>query len=294
MTDQYDFYRRRLAGETVPIHDGEPQAGFYRLTYKNMPDQPVAYWYGKDDKLRCRIGNTDVTELVAAERWPWASKRPITHDVYKHVIGGGHWPDQHEAVSQTNSAPPDDSIEALTDAIESLARVANDMIQAGPAKDQNAADQAADVANKLAEYQKKADAARKAEKKPHDDAAAAVQQKWAPVLTLADIYRAVKLKVITPFLNAKADAERKAREEAAKAGQPEPEPQRSTTKAGTRGKSVALRTVRRVEITDRAALLAYFAEGEAMTAFLQDMAEKAVRVGVTPPGVQITETKVAA
>jgi hypothetical protein len=28
--DQYDFWRRRMAGEVVPIHDGEPQAGFYR------------------------------------------------------------------------------------------------------------------------------------------------------------------------------------------------------------------------------------------------------------------------
>ena len=25
--DQYDFWRRRMAGEVVPIHDGEPQAG---------------------------------------------------------------------------------------------------------------------------------------------------------------------------------------------------------------------------------------------------------------------------
>jgi hypothetical protein len=294
--DQYDFWRRRLAGETIPIHDGEPQAGFYRLTYKAEPDRPVAYWYGKDGKIRCRIGNTDVNELIAAERWPWASKRPITHEVYKVVVAGGHWPDQHQAVSNSIAAPPDNSIESLTDAIESLARVANDMIGQGGAKTQAEADQAADVANKLADYQKQADAARKAEKKPLDDAAAEVQQKWAPVITLADIYRQVKAKVITPFLTAKADAERKAREDTAKAGQPEPAPerQRSTTTAGTRGKTVALRTVKKVEITDRAALLAYFADGEAMTAFLQDMAEKAVRVGVTPPGVKVTETKVAA
>jgi hypothetical protein len=34
-TDQYDFWRRRMAGEVVPIHDGEPQAGFYRTKTKD-------------------------------------------------------------------------------------------------------------------------------------------------------------------------------------------------------------------------------------------------------------------
>lgn len=295
--DQYSWWRRRLAGEEIPTHEDSCEAGFYRMKRKDGSSEAVAIWYGANDgALRCRIGTQDVSDQRAKEAWPYLSKHPVSHEAYKAKIETGNWPDQHEAVTQANNAPPDDSIEALTDTIESLARVANDMIRKGGASTQAEADQAADVANKLAEYQKKADAARKAEKKPHDDAAAAVQQKWAPVLTLADIYKQVKARVITPFLLAKEAAEKAAREAAAKAGQAEPTPerQRSTTTAGTRGKTVALRSVKKVEITDRAALLAYFADGEAMTAFLQDMAEKAVRAGVTPAGVKVTETKAAA
>lgn len=292
--DQYEFWRRRLAGEELPIHDGEYQAGFYRMKDRTGNSHPVAYWFAKDGTIRCRIGTKDVNEQTAAERWMWASKSPITHEIYKAVVGGAPWPDQHEAVSKSNNAPPDDSLEGLTAAIDDLAREADALIKKGAAATQDDADRASDLANRLGEFWNKADNARKAEKKPHDDAAKAVQEKWIPVLTAAEIYKRIKLVVVTPFLTKKQADERKAREDAAKAGAPLPEPVRSTTKAGTRGRSVALRTIKQVEITDRAALLAYFAEGDDMTRYLQDRAEKAVRAGVNPPGVKVVEQQVAA
>jgi hypothetical protein len=84
--DQYDFWRRRMAGEVVPIHDGEPQAGFYRLKTRDGNWQPVAYWFAKDGSLRCRVGGRDIDEQTANERWIYASKAPITHEVYKAVL----------------------------------------------------------------------------------------------------------------------------------------------------------------------------------------------------------------
>lgn len=45
---------------------------------------------------------------------------------------------------------------------------------------------------------------------------------------------------------------------------------------------------------DRAKVLAYFADGEGMTAYLQACAEKAVRAGVTVPGTRVVERQVAA
>lgn len=294
VADQYSFWRKRIAGEQPPIHDGEVQAGFYRLKGRNgFPDQPVAFWF-KEGALRCRIGSKDVEEHIARERWVWAQKFPITHELYKAIIAGEPWPDQHEAVTRSNNAPPDDSFEQLSEAIADLAREGLTLIEKGAAKTQDEADRASDLANRLGEFWNKADDARKAEKKPHDDAAKEVQVKWSPILTTAEVYKRIKAVVVTPFLTAKQAAEAKQREEAAKAGAPLPEPTRSTTKAGTRGRSVALRSVKSVEITDRAALLAYFADGQQMTEFLQDMAQKAVRAGVTPPGVKITETQVAA
>lgn len=306
--DQYDFWRRRLAGEVIPIHDGEPQPGFYRLTWKTGESQPVAYWFTKDGALRCRIGQDDVDEQTANERWPWASKRPITHEVYKSVMAGNPWPDQHEAVirdrANSDAAPDDDSFEALKDRIEDLARDADALIKAGGAKSQDAADRASDLANRLAELHKTADTARAKEKRPHDDAAKAVQAKWLPLLGTAEVYKRIKSAVITPFLVAEAkkqreaeEAARKAAAEAAKAGAPVPEPApvRAAPKAGSGGRrSVALRTVKVITITDRAAVLKFFENNEAITDTLQKLAEKVTAVGVNVPGVTVTEEQRAA
>lgn len=307
--DQYDFWRRRMAGEVVPIHDGEPQAGFYRLKTRDGTWHPVAYWFGKDGALRCRVSKQDINEQTASERWPWASKNPITHEVYKAVMAGEPWPDQHESVTRDRAnsvnAPDDQSFEGLKDRIEDLARDAQALIEAGPAPDQSAADRASDLANRLAELQKQADAARAAEKKPHDDAAALVQAKWKPLLGVADIYRQIKAAVITPFLVGEDKkrrlaeaAARKAAEEAAKAGTPMPDPvamERSAPKAGANGRrSVALRTVKVVTISDRDALLAFFAGNELVTELLQKLAEKATAAGVKVPGVTVTEEQRAA
>lgn len=308
VVDQYDFWRRRMAGEVVPIHDGEPQAGFYRTKTKDGTWHPVAYWFGRDGALRCRVSTQDINEQTAAERWPHISKNPITHETYKAVLAGEPWPDQHEAVirDRANSTGTEDenSFDGLKDRIEDLARDAQKLIDAGPAADQSAADRASDLANRLAELQKTADAARAAEKKPLDEQVAAVQAKWKPLLGAADIYKRIKAAVITPFLVAEAakmraaeEAARKAADEAAKAGQtvPEAQPQRAAPKAGSGGRrSVALRTVKVVTIADRAAVLAFFAEYEQITEVLQKLAEKVTAAGVTVPGVTVTEEQRAA
>lgn len=307
--DQYDFWRRRMAGEVVPIHDGEPQAGFYRLKTRDGNWQPCAYWFAPDGTLRCRIGGKDINEQTANERWPWASKSPIAHEVYKAVIAGELWPDQHEGVmrdrANSDGAPADESFDGLKDRIEDLARDAEALIKTGPAPDQSSADRASDLANRLAELHKSADIARAAEKRPHDEAAKAVQAKWMPLMGTAEIYKRIKAAVITPFLvaedhkrRAAEAAARQAAEEAARAGQPIPEPatvQRGAPKAGSGGRrSVALRTVKVITISDRAAVLAFFAANEQITEVLQKLAEKATAAGVTVPGITITEEQRAA
>lgn len=308
--DQYDFWRRRLAGEKVQILDGEPQAGFYRLKgYKGSPDQPVAYWY-KDGALRCRIGGKDASEQVAMDRWTWAAQKPITHELYQQIMAGGHWPDQHEAVTRDNQAPSDDSFEGIRDAIDDLAREASVLIDKGSAQTQDDADRASDLANRLGQLCTKADKARDAEKRPHLEAGREVDARWKPIMTTAEIYKRVKSAVIDPYLKRKRDeqlrAEAEARrlaEEAAKSGDAAKveEAQRAVEtvaatpiKAGTRGRSIALRTVTKVTITDRAALLAYFGDRQEITDLLQSMAEKAVKAGVVPAGVTVEKDQQAA
>lgn len=310
MSDQYDFWRRRLRGEVVPIHDNDPQAGFYRLKRQDGTWVACAYWRKEDGTLRCRINGVDVAEPVAMDRWPWASKAPITHEVYQAVVvHGAPWPDQHEAVIRdrvnSQNAPDDNSFDALKDRIEDLVRDADKLIKGGAAKSQEEADRASDLANRLGELWKKGDESRKTEKQPHDEAAKAVQAKWLPLLVTAEIYKRVKTAVVTPFLVAedrkRKEAEaamRNAAAAAAQAGEPAPEPPPEAArpvKAGSGGRrSVALRTVKQVEIVDRAAVLAFFADSQLITELLQTMSERAVRAGATVPGVKVSESQVAA
>jgi hypothetical protein len=344
--DQYAFWRRRLAGETVPIHDGEVHPGFYRLKDRAGADQPVAYWFGKDGALRCRIGGKDVDEQVARERWVWAQKLPITHDLYKEITAGGHWPDQHEAVTQSNRAPDDNSLEGIRDAIDALATEAKALIDKGAAKSEDEVNRAADLANRLGQLHSKADKAREAEKAPHLKAGREVDDKWRPLTASAEVYKKIKAAVITPFLAAqqaaKEKAEREAREAADRArreaeareaaareaaeraereGNAEAvaktkedaerakimadqaelnanEVAATQVKAGTRGRSIALRTVTKVVITNRAEAYAFFKDRpdfvQAINEVIQKFAEAEVKAGTVPAGVGVEKSQVAA
>jgi hypothetical protein len=310
---EYQWWRDALAGKVAPIHDGDPMPGFYRIKRKNKQTQEitfaaVAYWK-QDGQVRCHVNGQDLPDLRAMELWPYASKTPVAWETYDAVMKGAGWPDMHEGATQdrSNSAamPPDDSYEGLKDRIENLCRDAEALLKKGAAQTQDDADQASDLANRLGELQKKADAARAAEKKPHDDAAKAVQAKWSPVIAAADVYRRIKASVITPFLaeqdrkrRAAEDQQRRAEVEAARAGAPPPEPPPAAVapvKAGSGSRrSVALRTVKDVEIEDRAKVLEFFKDNEQVTALLKTLAERAVRAGVDVPGAKIIERKVAA
>lgn len=59
-----------------------------------------------------------------------------------------------------------------------------------------------------------ADEARKAEKRPHDEAAKAVQEKWRPILTKADDIATTAKRVLAPWLSKLEDEQRAAAETA--------------------------------------------------------------------------------
>lgn len=329
--DQYDFWRRRLKGEVIPIHDGEPQAGFYR-----NGAAAVAYWFGKDGKIRCRVDNKDVPEQDAMERWPFASKKPVSHEAYKAKLESGDWPSESDVVTAdieiARTDPNAGTFEGLQKRIKRLAIEADRLIAHGAAIFQEDADRASDIADRLGKLWTQSDNLRKVEKQPHLDAERAVDDKWRPVLTNATIYKRLKEVVVEPLLKAKKrekeqaeqaardaaerarleaeEAVRKAAEAAKQANAPnelieqqaaqaqaaaaaaaarveQVSSQRVT--AGTRGRSVHLRSAQVVTIEDRAAVLAHFADREEITAVLQTLAERSVKAGIAVPGVKVSD-----
>lgn len=167
-----------------------------------------------------------------------------------------------------------------------------------------------------------ADAQRKAEKKPHDDAAKAVQAAWKPLLDKCDKAAEALKAALTPYREArqraKDEAARKAREEAEAAQRAAQEALRASDDLEERFAAEAeleraakltavanridrsatgLRTYWEAEITDRReALKHYIARApERFTALIQQMADEDARGTRAPvPGVVFHERKKAA
>ncbi|MDQ2079518.1 hypothetical protein RA307_04930 [Xanthobacteraceae bacterium Astr-EGSB] len=315
MTDQWEWWRLALAGQAPAIVADEPAAGFYETRSKNKATGQVtrglvAYWYepaefetkGTAAKLYCKDGfgaaARMLDDLKARERWPYASKRPISRAVYDAVKDGKGWPDENEAArrDRVNSAaaPDADSFEAIRDRIEDLAREAERLIKSGAAKTKEESDQAADVADRLRKLEKRADELRDAEKRPHTEKANEAQRKWAPLVNRADDCKArLKKVVVTPFLNAEAARQAAAMAAAVKSGAAPEIVAPAKTTAGTTS-TVALRTVTSAVIEDYAKALAYFADNAKVKDLIQQLANAAARQGTCPDGCRINTAKEAA
>lgn len=301
--DKYSYWRNGLAGKFGPVHDSDPQAGFYRARNKKAgKDDPIAIWFndaGKAVALRWGV------EVDADEVWTHACKMPITEEVYRSVIASGHWPDDI-AVAVGSNNPPEGAAEA--DEIQSAIDAALAEL-AKPAETQTDCDRLANHRDRLAKIYKAQEQERKDKKQPHMDAAKAVDEAYKPILSrIEDAGNKIK-KAITAWL-LKEEARRRtealeqmkrdeeARKAAAAANQPVPEPapivEVERPKAGTTGRSTALRTHKSAVITDYAAALRHFAETAEVRDIIQTLANRAARAGVPVPGCDIKEERTAA
>jgi hypothetical protein len=369
------IWERRLAGEKIVDAVDQVNYGFYaEYNRRTETFDPLAFWYAWGVRengppcwhLRCRVGTKEVDEKDARDKYPHARDNPITHELYAAAVKAlkegrrPEWPRLSAAVEQSRSnlAPDDNSLKGLTDAIEDLKREAERLIKKGGAKSEEESDQAADVANRLATLQKRAEAARVAEKAPHLNACNEVDAKWKGPITAAEIFKRLKQIVCRPWLEAEAarkakleqEAREKAAEEARIAAAAAEEAQRkqdeaaqlaaqaaqgdadaealaeaaaeaaneaaeaaaakereakqaqhvatdiaqTSVTAGTRGRGVHLRMETVVTIEDRDAVLTFFKQRSEITDLLLDMAKKAVKAGITVPGVKVEKESKAA
>ncbi|GGJ39822.1 hypothetical protein CDQ92_13355 [Sphingopyxis bauzanensis] len=94
---------------------------------------------------------------------------------------------------------------AYSMAVDDLYSEAANFVDGEPVKTQGEADALAAIITGAKQIRKDADAARKTEKQPHDDAAKAVQAKWAPVLTKVDDVITAVQKPLTAWLLAQEE-----------------------------------------------------------------------------------------
>src|SRR5262252_2337654 len=296
MNEAWEWWSKRLTGMPVDAVVDTPQAGFYRMPEKafygaRKTYTPVAYYPGADGSLRCRLGDQEVNSIRAMELWNRVNQHPVSEQAYREVAeNNGLWPDEHPAVPMQggNQPPEDDSFEGLRERIEDLGREAEERLKGNPIGSQDEADQIANLSDRLAELWKRADRVRKEEKRPHDEECERIQKKWLPVLGLAEAYKSLKYKLLTPWLLRQQEAQKKEAEAAAAAGQPSPsEPRRP--RAGTRGRAQTLKTQKRAEIEDYGKALEFFKDSPEVRDAVQALANRAVRAGVTVPGCKVKE-----
>jgi hypothetical protein len=101
MTDHFDQWRRALAGEKVPMHEGEPWCGYF-ATQDRKSTVKAAKW----PKIACAIWR-DAAGNLRAERagepvppewlWPYCAKTPITYETYAYWHEHKAWPEEAEA-----------------------------------------------------------------------------------------------------------------------------------------------------------------------------------------------------
>ena len=295
----WQWWADKLAGMDVPASEGTPYAGFYRWVQKSKYGgtkfaPPVAYWPGDEGELHCRVGFQDVSYERGRDIWVSVHDNPVPEDWYREVADEEQpeWRDGM-AVSPPkgdNRPPGEADFDYLKMQIDELGSVASLCLQNPPLTEQTEADKISNLADRLSELWKKADEARKTERKPHDEALRAIQDKWFPLLSMAETYKNLKYKILTPWLIAqqkKADQEAEA---AVAAGEPEAAPERARRpRVGTRSRAMTLKSFKSAEIVDYDACLMFFKENSDVRATIQDLANKAVRAGVSVPGAKLIE-----
>lgn len=224
------------------------------------------------------------------------------------------------------NTPPDI---AFSTAIDDLYEEAGNWLDGEPLANQQQADAVGLIMTRLRSIRKDADAARKVEKKPHDDAAKAVQEKWLPILSKADRAIEAAQRPLTDWLE-RQEAERLAQEEATRAeanrlAQEAAAMARTTLadaeahdaaidavkaaekavgriakgKAHVAGdtRAIALRTYHETELSDAPAALRWLRENrptELREAILALVKAEPLTMRRTIPGITITETRKAA
>ncbi|MGZ2484332.1 hypothetical protein ACVITL_002855 [Rhizobium pisi] len=328
------WWQSALAGSIGPIHDGDPQQGYYRTRFKDKPWEPVAIW-SEDGKWHALRGDRQVD---ASEIWSWCCRNPITYEAYTKATEGGGWEDEPEAPAIGHNLPSD-PFEALQ--VEFAAeREQAEAFMKKPITTQAEADRAAIWSKRLSTIAKKATDLHKVEKQPHLDAGRNVDNKWRELKEEPDAIskklkrhmdaflqeearkereRQVAARAEADRIQREADAARVAAEKAAakndndaaavaaqnnaiaeaerlaqQAAQAERDAQARNASAGRTGAKVSLRTFVFAEITDFDALLLALKDRSEIKEVVETLANRAARSGVELAGMAIRSEQRAA
>lgn len=320
VVNRWSWWRNALAGNFGPIHEGDPQQGYYRVRYKDKatgkmtPWEPVAIWMDEDGNWLAYRGGKEVR---ADEIWTWACRSPVTYEAYEKARAGEGWDDDAVVVTAGETAGLTDHERLKAELERSVA--SSEEFLAAKVETKAQADKAASWAKSLAELAKEAEDLRKVEKQPHLDAGRKIDAKWKEITDLAsDLTKKLK-KHVEPYLIAQKREEearaRKAAEEAEakrqeamrlndedsraaalkEADQAEADAKVQNSSAGRTGTKVSLRVEKTGKVTDyaKAAQALVEMKHSDMIALIDQLANRAARSGMPFAGMTVVEVEKA-
>lgn len=299
MSTKLTYWRQALLGVPTPIHENDPQPGYYRMRAgRGGPWQPVAIWRDSQGDLKAlRAG----LPADAQDLWTWCCRNPIPYETYVSVAERREpWPDDITMQAEVDgTAPPllghnsgeADAralVEADVKALDAMARAW--LVTVEPIAGRTEADRAANFAERFAGLEREAEEARTREKRPILERGKAIDASWKPVIEAAADGKKRMKKALEPWLI----AERQRAEGATSEGSGPP------PRAGTSGQRVGLRTTRRLHVADRDALTKAYRRDPRFWAHrlvdeaLRDLAEADLRSGRRVAGAEMVDEHVAA
>lgn len=325
----YTYWMNALAGTFGPVHDDDPQPGFYRKrTGKAAGYVPVAIW-PQDGKM---VALVDGKEADASAIWTYVCEYPILEEWYRARMMGQPWPDESAAVTASlapppagHNNPPTDPAEILQGQIDAALKGVEEY---GDIRSDETASKAQSLRSRLLELSGDADKRREADKRPHLDAGTAIDKKWQPIVKAAkagaDAIRAALSAHETRKDRERQAAETKRREaeDAARiaaeeetrrnaaaaeaAGKPAPEPvapapmpesapapvpEASVAIRGAYGRAAAVKVVKVAKVVDQDKAYMAMRTHKELVELIAKLAQRAATAGVEVAGVEVTEER---
>lgn len=101
MNADYQWWSNLLDGRQMPIHEGEPQCGYFKIRDRRglnkdlapikRPFIAAAIWKEPDGTFKAEIAGQPV-EIDQA--WPYVAKYPITYHEYAYWHANEKWPEK--------------------------------------------------------------------------------------------------------------------------------------------------------------------------------------------------------
>lgn len=320
-SNSYDWHTNALKGVRGPIQEDDPQTGWYENRRKDkrtgkVTRDLVAFWKDTNDgSQRIHINGRDPGPNANTDMlWVFASKYPISAEVYAEVLKTGKWPDDAKAVSDVAALETGEDLTPAEKIVREIAEARKDLPTYAKIDSDDTAAKAQSLRSLLTGLAGRLDKEREALVRPHIDAQREINGVWNPHIKAAQADAATVRAAQEAWETEKRVAARLAQEaadklarEAAEAarkaeeqGKPPPPPPAppppsnapapSTQIKGGSGRAASVSTYQHVLSIDEDKVFAQFKGNPELSALLVALAQKAINAGIPVPGA-VTEER---